>query len=333
MAVDTLGKRVASGEHVVHFYERESELVDAVAPYLAAGVRAEETVVVIATEAHRRAFAAALHTDGIDLARASCDGGFVALDAATAIAAFVTDGRIDRNAFHGSLGALLRDAAQGGRVVRVYGEMVALLWDAGRVLAAIELETLWNELALELPFALFCAYPTTSVAGAEQTDALYLVCREHSSVLTRSSIALADATADPCREPADPAPRTGVSAHFGAERDSPGHARRLVGSALRGWGCADQLVDDAMLMVSELATNAVRHACSPFSVAAHIQGSTLRIVVEDWTPLACSTPDGGLTPQPLHGLGLVEAMSTRWGVEHMDGGKVVWLELACDNVA
>ena len=77
----------------------------------------------------------------------------------------------------------MRDAAASGRRVRAYGEMVALLWDAGDVLGAIELETLWHELGRELSFSLFCSYPASSVSGPEHAQALHQVCHLHSAVL------------------------------------------------------------------------------------------------------------------------------------------------------
>ena len=88
-----------------------------------------------------------------------------------------------RDAFFEVIGGVIRDAVGTGRPVRAYGEMVALLWEAGDVLAAIDLETLWNELASELPFALYCAYHSESVAANEHADALHDVCRLHSAVI------------------------------------------------------------------------------------------------------------------------------------------------------
>ena len=72
----------------------------------------------------------------------------------------------------------------GGRKgpVRVYGEMVALLWEAGLVTAAIDVEALWNEIAARYSFSLLCGYPAASVAGPEHADALALVCGAHSDV-------------------------------------------------------------------------------------------------------------------------------------------------------
>lgn len=121
---------------------------------------------------------------------------------------------------------------------------------------------------------------------------------------------------------------TPISAGFPCKSDSPGRARRLVVAALGSWGAGGALVDDAALMVSELATNAVRHARSSFSVTVRAHGSTLHIAVQDGAPLDMTVPSGGLIPQPLHGLSLVELVSAGWGLEGTHDGKVVWAELA-----
>lgn len=325
MAVETGHIAVTDDMHVVKFYEHDDELVEAVAPYLAAAIHGGEIAVVIAAEGHGRTFEAALEADGVDLVRARSDGTFVLLDAVATMSAFIVDGQVDREAFHAVIGGLMRSAAAGGRAVRAYGEMVALLWDAGNVLAAIELETLWNELGRELAFSLFCSYPAASVTGSEHADALQHVCHLHSSVLSPT----ADERA---KEPAAACAQTGISAAFPAERASPGRARRLVVDALRRWGSGDALVNDVALMVSELATNAVRHASSSFSVNVRAHGSVLCVGVQDGAPLLATLPDGGLTPQPLHGLSLIDALSTRWGVDGTHDGKIVWAELPYDSV-
>ncbi len=159
MAVQTQADiAVESGEHVVQFYEHESEPLGAVVPYLAAAAAGGEAAIVIATEAHRRAFEGELEADGIDLVKAGEDGRFFSLDAATTMASFMADGKIDHEAFHEVIGGLVRTASETGRPIRAYGEMVALLWDVGDVLAAIELETLWNDLAREV--SSLCSAPT-----------------------------------------------------------------------------------------------------------------------------------------------------------------------------
>lgn len=327
MSVAAQETTITPDGHLVYFYEHDVELVDAVCPYLAKAIRAGETAVAIATAAHRRAFEAGLEARDIDLDRAVADGLLVSLDADATLAAFSDGGHIDHQAFHAVLGTLIRNARASGRPVRAYGEMVALLWDRGDVLAAIELEALWNELGRELSFSLLCSYAAASVAGSEHADARKLVCREHSAVLERPP-AKDDGRyerSDQHYARTDLSVQSGVSASFPADRDSPWHARRMAAATLRRWGHERPLIDDVSLVVSELASNAVRHAGSTFSLALQMQGPLLRVTVEDRAPL----PGAGLTPRPPHGLCVVESLSTGWGAEPTPHGKVIWAQLPC----
>jgi hypothetical protein len=310
----------AHGDHIVQFYERDSELLAAVSPYLAAAVRAGEVAIVVATEDHRRGFEARLRAEGVDPVAARAGGTLLSLDAAETMALFMVDGRIDHDAFHEVIGGIVRGAARSGRRVRAYGEMVALLWEDGDVLGAIELETLWHELGREVSFSLFCSYPAASVSGSEHARALHRVCDLHSAVL-------GPPPGGSWKLPPRPS-EVDVVADFTAECDMPGRARRLVVAALEQCGHEQIVVGDAALVLSELASNAVLHAGSPFSVTVRTEASTLRVAVQDSTPLRSRLRDGGLIPRPTHGLCVVQALSTCWGVEDTPDGKVVWAELS-----
>jgi anti-sigma regulatory factor (Ser/Thr protein kinase) len=294
---------IAHGDHVVQFYEHESELVAGVGAYLIDAAREGAAAVVIATEAHRAAFARHLDAHGVDA------GTIVMLDAAETLARFMPGGRIDREAFFDVVGGLVRDAGASGRPVRAYGEMVALLWDAGQVLAAIDLETLWNELGEELPFSLYCAYPSESVAGHEHAEALHQVCRLHAAVAAAPGEAV-DAEAD---FPLDP---TAVTA-----------ARGLVTDAMRGWGHDPAMRADAELVACELAANAILHARTPFRVSVHRYGPVVRIAVHDRAATMPAVLAFDAKRHSGRGMPLISAMARRWGVEVTPEGKTVWAEL------
>ena len=87
------------------------------------------------------------------------------------------------------------------------------------------------------------------------------------------------------------------------------------------------LASDVAIVVGELTTNAVRHAGSGFTVSLMLAMDAVRIQVEDARPLTGSHGDPPLPVSPDHGLGLVDAVSARWGVQPADGGKTVWAEL------
>jgi hypothetical protein len=85
---------------------------------------------------------------------------------------------------------------------------------------------------------------------------------------------------------------------------------------------------DAVLIVSELLTNAVLHVGGPIELELDSTDTALRIAVTDSDP----TPP---TPRPEHqpglpgghGLYMIEQLSDRWGVVVRDDGKTVWAEL------
>jgi hypothetical protein len=138
MAVETSALAPETGDHFVQFYENEAELAGAAGRYLSDALQAGGAALVIATEAHRLAFATELAAAGLDPAKQCRDGTLICLDAAATVASFMPDGQIDRDQFREVVGSIVRQAGETGRPVHAYGEMVALLWDAGDVLAAIE---------------------------------------------------------------------------------------------------------------------------------------------------------------------------------------------------
>jgi anti-sigma regulatory factor (Ser/Thr protein kinase) len=308
----------APSSHVVHFYEHEAELARTVGRYLCDAATAGAVAVVLATDAHREAFEEQLANAGIDPAQSRRDGSLILLDAAATMSTFMREGQIDSVAFRHVVGALLRQATETGKPVRAYGEMVALLWEAGNVLAAIELEELWNDLGRELEFSLLCAYHGASTHGDEHEQALQQICQLHSSVVHGHPHV--DGDTPPCAG-------TEASAQFPAAAEAPGDARHFVTAVLEGWGCGGLFLDDAKLIVTELATNAVMHADSPFSVLTRADESGVRITVGD-----CSISRPAVRAcNPLatsgRGLQLVRALAVDWGVEFTAGGKTVWAEL------
>ena len=119
------------------------------------------------------------------------------------------------------------------------------------------------------------------------------------------------------------APRGAVRT-FAFSREAPAAARHFAVGALPGLGAAD-LADDAALVVTELAANAIVHAHSGFTVDLAARPGLLRISVRDASPAPVAA---ALPAAPLHGLGAVDALASRWGVEPLGpAGKAVWGEL------
>src|SRR5262245_47369178 len=156
----------SASTHLVQFYDEDHVLVESVARFLGAGLGAGESAVAIALPTHHAGFEKVLADSGFDLEKARSAGRYVALDAADTLSRILKNGRPDPEAFAGVIGGCIQRAAAGGaRPVRLYGEMVALLWEREDPETAIRLEELWNELGRQMPFALLCAYPIGRLEG------------------------------------------------------------------------------------------------------------------------------------------------------------------------
>jgi anti-sigma regulatory factor (Ser/Thr protein kinase) len=106
-------------------------------------------------------------------------------------------------------------------------------------------------------------------------------------------------------------------------------ARRLAREVLQlRWGVPGPLIDDAVLLVSELVGNAVRHTgASVFGLRMQRGRDGFRVEVRDPSRgLPCLLP-----VQPLdtsgRGLAHVEALADRWGVDLLPHGKCTWFEI------
>ena len=120
-------------------------------------------------------------------------------------------------------------------------------------------------------------------------------------------------------------------AAFPAELASAPAARRFATSVLRSWRC-DAVVDPAQLLLSELVVNAVLHAESSVTVRLALLEGRVRIEVADRSTV---TPEvRPVDPAAVTGRGMliVDALASSWGVDPTVDGKVVWFELATDDV-
>jgi anti-sigma regulatory factor (Ser/Thr protein kinase) len=118
-----------------------------------------------------------------------------------------------------------------------------------------------------------------------------------------------------------------------AELSSVVASRRLVDSAAQAWGIADNVADDAALVMSELVTNAVLHAGTPVEVSVRRMGQGLRLEVGDGSSrlpvVGADRPEDLLSTRSMSGRGLAVVAATvdRWGADPIGKGKVMWAEV------
>ena len=119
---------------------------------------------------------------------------------------------------------------------------------------------------------------------------------------------------------------------FPADRTAPSQARRFVADTLRSWDLPSDVTEDAVLLVSELVTNALLHARSAPVVEIDHDVEHLRCVVVDNSSVVPRRRRYANDAATGRGIALVETLASRWGVDVDSGsGKRVWFELAIDN--
>ena len=155
------------GAHIVYPYNDEAQLADAVCLFASTGIRKVEAVLLVLSEGHYDPVRALLARQGFDLQDLEATGHLVCENAKNLLGSFMFDGIIDERKFKTRLGGMIEKAKGGNgkegngkgtdRPVRVFGEMVNLIWTSNPK-ATQRLEELWNEVIKTHSIPLLCAY-------------------------------------------------------------------------------------------------------------------------------------------------------------------------------
>ena len=108
-------------------------------------------------------------------------------------------------------------------------------------------------------------------------------------------------------------------------------ARGFLAAVLAGWHVEEPVCDDAALLVSEVAANAVRHSTGGLTIDVHLLPGVLRVAVTDHTSALPRPRPADTSAEGGRGLQIVDAYAARWGTDCLSGGtpgKRVWFELA-----
>jgi hypothetical protein len=171
--------------HDVQFYRTDAYLTKAVVKFLAEGVMAGQPIIVVATEAHRRAFADGLRSMGLDPEGSFGDRLAVWLDARETLETFMEGPLPNRELFMATVGRVFERLIDKRNylVIRGYGEMVDVLWKDGKTDAAILLEQYWNELADRYKYALLCGYAVDNFLHESGVAGFRSICDHHKHAL------------------------------------------------------------------------------------------------------------------------------------------------------
>jgi serine phosphatase RsbU (regulator of sigma subunit)/anti-sigma regulatory factor (Ser/Thr protein kinase) len=130
-----------------------------------------------------------------------------------------------------------------------------------------------------------------------------------------------------------------AAAAFAPEPTAVAEARRFVRNALTSWGLSgrDELVADAVLLASELVTNAIVHAGTPVQLTCRLDGANVEVSVLDRHPARVIPDPPGAAAEvdrpSGRGLVLQAALSSSWGVTYAPACKVIWCRLGPGGAA
>lgn len=181
-------EKIQDGDHLVQFYHSEQFLTDTVTNFIAPALMSGEGVILVATENHLYQFEKALQDLQINSSLMRLSGQLLMLDAELTLNSFMVNGAPDPETFHAVIGDTMIEMTSKFPAVKVYGEMVNILWSAGNIYATIALEKLWSELVVSKKFSLLCAYSMESMCEDKQGIAFSELCQCHTHVMPAEGI-------------------------------------------------------------------------------------------------------------------------------------------------
>ena len=184
---DTMAGRVAQagapGYHAVRFYESDRSLAAIVANFLGEGIADGQPAIVVATAAQRAAIVRALVAKDFDVVHLKRSNNLLLVDAERTLDMFMTNGEVDAVRFRDVMCGILTEVCRDrpNCTVRIYGQMVDVLWKDGQQEAAVRLEMLWNQLGTSERFSLLCGY---AMGHFFKDVAFQKVCAQHTHIVS-----------------------------------------------------------------------------------------------------------------------------------------------------
>lgn len=176
-------KDVSVHRHVLQVYENDQVLLVALNGFARSAISAGEKMIVVATPDHMARLAKSLKLFGIDPDELRFARNLVFIDAADMLGQFMEGGMPNNEKFCKALDNLLEQVGdRGGKPVKIFGEMVAILWERGNHEATMALEEIWNRECVARGIHLFCGYPASLFLDKERGKLLH-ICGQHSTML------------------------------------------------------------------------------------------------------------------------------------------------------
>jgi CheY-like chemotaxis protein len=171
--------------HAVFFYEDPQVLSSTVGRFIAEGLHADQPGLVIATASHKAGILEHLAGAACNPEKRMEQGDLVVLDATELLSVFMVGGMPGVGTFESAMTQIMNSLADRGsrRGMRVYGEMVDLLWKRKKEDAALSLEIQWDQFARPRRFPVLCSYSWDSLDQRGHKT----ICDHHSHVVSEAN--------------------------------------------------------------------------------------------------------------------------------------------------
>ena len=185
-SLTALSASLSGGAHVAHFHRDDHVVLQAVSRFVWASLRSGESVVVVGTEATRRAIAHHVHSRGMDLPAMERRGLYAATDAVQSLTEVMCGDRPDEACLAQIVASLERsrlESANGpaSRLI-VFGEMAVPLCRTGNLQGALAIERMWNRLTARIPIFTICSYPIECFQNVRAQAPLSHLYAEHQAI-------------------------------------------------------------------------------------------------------------------------------------------------------
>ncbi len=187
------GDYVAEGasQHIVQFFEDDQTRYDALTAFCYPPLTRNDGVLLVVTAERARVLESRLQRMGLDVDAARACGQLRIADAVSTLDSIMVQNTIDAIRFLDLVDGVLRDMAARYSRVYIYGEMVDLLWGLHNRHAALELESLCNDLGVAHDFKMFCGYSGQYFASPEDQGYLRELHGLHTHVVSANDPAKA----------------------------------------------------------------------------------------------------------------------------------------------
>jgi hypothetical protein len=151
---------ISPADHIVQLYQDDQFLNHAVCCFTGAGLAKGDSVILAPTLDHWSAIRSRLEAEGVDVQAAQARGQLVLVDAHEFLPRIMRNAMPDSAVFNGVVGDVIGRARDGGRYerVRIWGELVDVLWERGDVAASMSLEDLFDQIGKKRELSTFCSF-------------------------------------------------------------------------------------------------------------------------------------------------------------------------------